>query len=181
MTLPFFFNDRYSCPLAQMSKWPKWLTVDRTRKLMSTWCVNKLQRKLLEALCNTLSNISCPVLLMAKCIKTNKDNIMSYKHETFFKLQHCFTTSGLQVLEKKWDSKKKLILHVVQKWELQQGITKYWPKFYCNHNIYMATRFMKMFSSSEHSHVINKNYKLNVYGLTDRHGRHTRQSSYFNE
>jgi hypothetical protein len=25
-----------------------------------------------------------PVLLMAKCIKTNKDNIRSYKHETFF-------------------------------------------------------------------------------------------------
>jgi hypothetical protein len=99
----------------------------------------------------------------------------------FFKLQHCFTTSGVQVLEKKWDSKKKLILHVVQKWELQQGITKYWPKFYCNHNIYMATRFMKMFSSSEHSHIINKYYKLNVYGLTDGHERPTRQLSYFNK
>lgn len=77
----FFFNVRYSCPSAQVSKQPKWVTVVRTRKLVSTCYVNKLQRKLLEALCNTLWNVTCPVLLMAKCIK---DNIMSYKHETFF-------------------------------------------------------------------------------------------------
>jgi len=61
------------------------LTVVWTRKLVSTCYVNKLQRKLLEALCNTLWNISCPVFLMAKCIKNNKDNIMSYKNEIFFK------------------------------------------------------------------------------------------------
>jgi len=40
---------------------------------------------------------------------------------------------------------------------------------------------MKMFSISEYSHVINKNNELNVYGLTDGHGRLTRQSSYFKE
>lgn len=173
-------NDRYSCPSAQVSKWPKWLTVVRTRKLVSTCYVNKLQRKLLEALYNTLWNISCPVLLMAKCIKTNKDNIMSYKYDFFFN-SALFHYIWPEVLEKKWDSKKKWILHVTQKWEQQQGIIKYWPKFYCNHNIYMDTWFLKMFSSSEHSHVINKNYKLNGYGLTDGHGRPTIQSSYFNE
>ena len=45
-----FLNDRYSCPSVQVSKQPKWLTVVRTRKLVSKCYVNKLHRKLLEAL-----------------------------------------------------------------------------------------------------------------------------------
>lgn len=83
--ITIFLNDRYSCLSMQVSKRPKWHTVVMTRKLVSTYYVNRLQRKLLEALCHTLWNISCPFLLMAKCIKTNEDNIMSYKHDTIFK------------------------------------------------------------------------------------------------